>query len=155
MKLHGQHRCCACWCCQTSSCPAGCLSSIKLVRLCAAPSLCIIRPWAASTAWERPATSLILGGKKKFHASGLHTTLPPCVLALRSLVAAQVADRLNSMGVPCNLATGQETRSIKGARHTACTVEMADLTSAVDVSMRTVSRVHSVRPGQCVCGGGV
>jgi hypothetical protein len=46
----------------------------------------------------------------------------------------QVADRLTSMGVPCNLVTGQEIRRVKGARHTACTVEMADLATMVDVS---------------------
>lgn len=64
--------------------------------------------------------------------------LHPPVYCTASSFVAQVADRLNSMGVPCNLVTGQETRSIKGARHTACTVEMADLSAAVDVSMRAV-----------------
>lgn len=38
------------------------------------------------------------------------------------------------MGVRCNLVTGQEIRRVKGARHTSCTVEMADLTNRVDVS---------------------
>jgi hypothetical protein len=61
----------------------------------------------------------------------------------------QVADRLNSMGVPCNLVTGQETRSTKGARHTACTVEMADLNATVDVSMRAVCWSTA-----CGAGGG-
>lgn len=55
-------------------------------------------------------------------------------LLLASAPTLQVADRLNSMGVPCNLVTGQEVRRVKGARHTACTVEMADLTTRVDVS---------------------
>jgi len=55
--------------------------------------------------------------------------------------AVQVADRLNGMGVPCNLVTGQEVRRVKGARHTACTVEMADLTTRVDVSTTTGNSV--------------
>lgn len=51
----------------------------------------------------------------------------------------QVADRLSSMGVPCNLVTGQEIRRVNGARHTACTVEMADLATRVDVGHRRIS----------------
>jgi hypothetical protein len=57
----------------------------------------------------------------------------------------QVADRLTSMGVPCNLVTGQEIRRVKGARHTACTVEMADLTTRVDV--RHCSMSNSSKSG--------
>jgi hypothetical protein len=57
----------------------------------------------------------------------------------------QVADRLNSMGVPCDLVTGQEVRRVKGARHTACTVEMAGLSTRVDVSGWLVEgHVHAV-----------
>lgn len=50
-----------------------------------------------------------------------------------AFVDLQVADRLNAAGVPCNLVTGQEVRLLKGARHTACTVEMADLDRQVEV----------------------
>lgn len=65
------------------------------------------------------------------------------------MCAVQVADRLNSMGVPCNLVTGQEVRRVKGARHTACTVEMADLTTQVDVSLG--KSAHWVHPVQATC----
>ena len=43
------------------------------------------------------------------------------------------------MGVRCNLVTGQEVRRVKGARHTACTIEMADLTNRVDVSQSSLA----------------
>lgn len=47
----------------------------------------------------------------------------------------QIADRLNADGVPCNLVTGQEIKEVPGARHTACTVEMADLDREVEVAV--------------------
>jgi ATP-dependent RNA helicase SUPV3L1/SUV3 len=50
-----------------------------------------------------------------------------------------VADRLNAAGVPCDLVTGQEVVRVPGARHVACTVEMAGLEAPVEV---------------CVGGGG-
>ena len=45
------------------------------------------------------------------------------------LLAWEVAEGLNNApdGVPCNLVTGQEKRASPGARHVACTVEMADV----------------------------
>ncbi|GLI70256.1 hypothetical protein VaNZ11_015103, partial [Volvox africanus] len=48
------------------------------------------------------------------------------------LLACEVADRLAAEGLPCNLVTGQEVRRALGARgaparHTACTIEMADV----------------------------
>jgi hypothetical protein len=48
---------------------------------------------------------------------------------------SQVADRLNAQGVPCHLITGQEVRLVEGAKHVACTVEMADLDQQVEVSL--------------------
>lgn len=59
--------------------------------------------------------------------------LTSAVLAVVA-AAVQIADRLNAAGVPCNLVTGQEVRLVQGARHTACTVEMADLDQRVEVS---------------------
>ena len=44
-------------------------------------------------------------------------------------------DRLNASGVPCNLLTGQEKVRVPGARHTACTIEMASLSAPVDVAV--------------------
>jgi hypothetical protein len=41
------------------------------------------------------------------------------------LLAWEVYEKLNAAGIPCNLRTGQEKIDVPGARHTACTVEMA------------------------------
>lgn len=54
-------------------------------------------------------------------------------ICLAACAAMQIADRLNVAGVPCNLVTGQEVRLVHGARHTACTVEVADLEQPVEV----------------------
>ncbi|XP_062214618.1 ATP-dependent RNA helicase SUV3, mitochondrial isoform X2 [Phragmites australis] len=45
------------------------------------------------------------------------------------LLAREVAQRLNKVGVPCNLITGQERNEIDGAKHSSLTVEMADVTT--------------------------
>ncbi|WP_409254129.1 DEAD/DEAH box helicase [Bacillus sp. SCS-153A] len=45
-------------------------------------------------------------------------------LAPLRLLALEVYDRLNNEGVPCNLKTGEEEKTVIGARHVACTVEM-------------------------------
>eukprot|EP00775_Hariotina_reticulata_P009430 gene9430-9595_t len=49
------------------------------------------------------------------------------------LLACEVADRLNARGVPCHLITGQEMRLVAGAKHVACTVEMANLDQQVEM----------------------
>lgn len=59
-----------------------------------------------------------------FHATGSKQS---------PVYVAQVADRLNAEGVPCNLVTGQEVRRVPGAKHTACTVEMAELDTEYEV----------------------
>lgn len=53
------------------------------------------------------------------------------------LLAWEVAEGLNNAadGVPCNLVTGQEKRASPGARHVACTVEMADVRKPRDVGV--------------------
>ena len=51
------------------------------------------------------------------------------------LLAMEVYDELNARGVRCSLATGQETRRVPGARHVACTVEMADPSARVAVAV--------------------
>ncbi|EDL65507.1 DEAD/DEAH box helicase [Bacillus sp. SG-1] len=45
-------------------------------------------------------------------------------LAPLRLLALEVYDRLNNEGVPCNLKTGEEEKTVPGANHVACTVEM-------------------------------
>lgn len=57
---------------------------------------------------------------------------PVCLLAICPY-GWQVADSLNSDGVACNLVTGQEVRQLPGAKHTACTVEMAQVNTPVEV----------------------
>ena len=59
------------------------------------------------------------------------------VLQPLRLLAWEVAEGLNNApdGVPCNLVTGQEKRASPGARHVACTVEMADVRRPVDVGV--------------------
>ncbi|KAK9815173.1 hypothetical protein WJX73_009704 [Symbiochloris irregularis] len=51
------------------------------------------------------------------------------------LLAMEVYDSLNAQGTLCNLLTGQEKREVPGARHTACTVEMANLNEEYDVAV--------------------
>jgi ATP-dependent RNA helicase SUPV3L1/SUV3 len=53
------------------------------------------------------------------------------------LLAWEIAERLNnpSANVPCHLITGQERRLVEGARHVACTVEMASTRRKVDVAV--------------------
>ncbi|BDA48563.1 ATP-dependent RNA helicase SUV3L, mitochondrial [Coccomyxa sp. Obi] len=51
------------------------------------------------------------------------------------LLAWEVAEKLNADKIACNLVTGQERRTVPGARHAACTVEMASVTRAVDVAV--------------------
>ena len=52
------------------------------------------------------------------------------------LLAWEVADVLNKKeGVKCDMITGQEKATTKGAQHTACTVEMADVSRPRDVAV--------------------
>lgn len=51
------------------------------------------------------------------------------------LLAWEASDKANAAGVPCNLVTGQEVTHVPGARHVACTVEMADVGSFRDVAV--------------------
>ncbi len=55
--------------------------------------------------------------KMKAAASGLY-------LAPLRLLALEVYDKLNAEGVPCSLKTGEEEKSVEGARHISSTVEM-------------------------------
>ena len=52
------------------------------------------------------------------------------------LLAWEQYDRMNTReGTPCSLITGQEQALVAGARHTACTVEMASLQEEVQVAV--------------------
>ena len=51
------------------------------------------------------------------------------------LLALEVYEKLNKAGVLTNLRTGQETRMVPGAYHTASTVEMVSLTNPYDVAV--------------------
>jgi len=51
------------------------------------------------------------------------------------LLAGEVFEKLNAAGVPCSLVTGQESIKIPGAKHTACTIETADLESKYDCAI--------------------
>lgn len=51
------------------------------------------------------------------------------------LLAMEVADACNMDGTFCTLITGQERKHVPGATHTACTIEMANLTRRVDVAV--------------------
>jgi ATP-dependent RNA helicase SUPV3L1/SUV3 len=51
------------------------------------------------------------------------------------LLAWEAAERVAAAGTPCSLLTGQERRKIPGARHVACTVEMADVAQPVAVAV--------------------
>lgn len=51
------------------------------------------------------------------------------------LLAWEVRDELSAGGLPCSLVTGQERHEEPGARHTACTVEMASTRAPVDVAV--------------------
>lgn len=51
------------------------------------------------------------------------------------LLAWEVAEKLNAGAIPCSLITGQEVRRVDGARHAACTVEMASVKRKLDVAV--------------------
>ncbi len=49
------------------------------------------------------------------------------------LLALEVSDNLNSMGIPCSFVTGEEEKYIENANHIASTVELADFGKEYDV----------------------
>jgi ATP-dependent RNA helicase SUPV3L1/SUV3 len=56
-------------------------------------------------------------------------------LAPLRLLALEVYERLNELGVPTSLLTGEERSDTPGATHVSSTVEMADLRTSVDVAV--------------------
>lgn len=51
------------------------------------------------------------------------------------LLAAEVYEKLNLDGVPCNLVTGEEVRMLPTATHSSCTVEMFNPSEIYDVAV--------------------
>ena len=58
-----------------------------------------------------------------------------CYLAPLRLLALEGYDRLKGAGLPAALRTGEESREDGNAAHVAATVEMADLSTPVDVAL--------------------
>ncbi|MDP3677477.1 MAG: helicase, partial [Methylotenera sp.] len=56
-------------------------------------------------------------------------------LAPLRLLAMEIRDRLVAAGVPCNLITGEERTLMKGAQHTASTIEMMNPNQQVEVAI--------------------
>jgi ATP-dependent RNA helicase SUPV3L1/SUV3 len=51
------------------------------------------------------------------------------------LLAQEVYQKLTDRGIKCDMVTGQKVISIDGARHVACTVEMANVREVIDVAV--------------------
>jgi len=51
------------------------------------------------------------------------------------LLALELYDRLNQDGIRCDMVTGEDVRQVPGARHMACTVEMASINKLYDVAV--------------------
>ena len=66
---------------------------------------------------------------------------------------SQVFERVNADGVYCSLITGQERKKVPFARHSACTIEMANLATPVEVAVVDEIQVGG-RRGQREEGGG-
>ncbi|MDO4962134.1 MAG: DEAD/DEAH box helicase [Eubacteriales bacterium] len=56
-------------------------------------------------------------------------------LAPLRLLACEVKDRLNELGTPCDLRTGEESETVEEARHMSCTIEMLDTSRFYDVAV--------------------
>lgn len=123
------------WTCATDEAQAGerlrlslvlALLNIYLHRLCIVDQQTVAKltvPYNISAIPSRESTAV---GKR---VSGLDAQLFHLMFSegpLR-LLAWEIYDRLKAENLPCNLVTGQELQLDKAARHTACTVEMAEL----------------------------
>lgn len=58
------------------------------------------------------------------------------------LLAQEVYHTLNCDGVLCNLRTGQELRAVPGARHSSCTVEVAETGEAAAVDVAVLDEIQ-------------
>lgn len=85
-------------------------------------------------------------GKTHFAIEALKLASSGVYLAPLRLLAMEVRDRLTAAGVPCNLMTGEEHDITPGARHTACTVEMLDVSREVEVAV--IDEIQMLEDGQ-------
>ncbi len=73
---------------------------------------------------------------KTYHAlNTLMAAKSGVYLAPLRLLAMEVRDKLMAAGVPCSLITGEEREMVKGAQHTASTIEKMSSTRQVDVAI--------------------
>ncbi len=74
-------------------------------------------------------------GKSHYALDRLAAAESGAALAPLRLLALEFQDALAARGVPASLLTGEERQVVAGARHVACTVEMAHTSRAVDVAV--------------------
>lgn len=51
------------------------------------------------------------------------------------LLANEIFERLNGEGIPCDLLTGEERKTVPNARIVSCTVEMTSMTNKYDIAI--------------------
>ncbi|HTA37421.1 MAG TPA: helicase-related protein [Candidatus Acidoferrales bacterium] len=74
-------------------------------------------------------------GKTHAAMEELRAATSGAYLAPLRLLALEVHERMNEMGVPTSLLTGEERTDVPGAAHVSSTVEMADLRASYDVAV--------------------
>lgn len=74
-------------------------------------------------------------GKSHYALDRLAAAESGAALAPLRLLALEFQEALAARGVPASLLTGEERDIVPGARHVACTVEMADTNRIVDVAV--------------------
>jgi ATP-dependent RNA helicase SUPV3L1/SUV3 len=74
-------------------------------------------------------------GKSHYALDRLAAAESGAALAPLRLLALEFQDALAARGVPASLMTGEERQVLPGARHVACTVEMAHTSRTVDVAV--------------------
>ncbi len=74
-------------------------------------------------------------GKSHYALDRLAAADSGAALAPLRLLALEFQEALAARGVPASLMTGEERDIIRGARHVACTVEMADTSRIIDVAV--------------------
>jgi hypothetical protein len=74
-------------------------------------------------------------GKTHAAMEELRAATSGAYLAPLRLLALEVYERMNEMGVPTSLLTGEERTDVAGALHVSSTVEMADLRATYDVAV--------------------
>ena len=74
-------------------------------------------------------------GKSHYALDRLAAAASGAALAPLRLLALEFQDALAARGVPASLMTGEERHFVPGARHVACTVEMAHTSRTVDVAV--------------------